>query len=1048
MRYLTGFDGDPDMARIPEADIERLKRDVALARLAEAAGIALKRHGADLIGLCPFHDDHEPSLVITPGKNLWHCLGACQSGGSVIDWVMRMEGVSFRHAVELLREGVPAVAANRSPVKQGSVRKLAPPVTLEADDQALLNQVIDYYHETLQQSPDALGYLEKRGIADRAAIDHFKLGFANRTLGYRLPNKNRVAGAELRSRLQKLGLYRDSGHEHFSGSLIIPVLDDNGNVVDVYGRKINDRLRKGTPLHLYLPGPHRGVWNLAALQQHHEIILCESLIDALTFWCAGFKNVTASYGVEGFTKHHLHAFKDHGIERVLIAYDRDEAGNGAAEKLARHLNQHGIDTYRVLFPKGMDANAYACQVQPAAKSLGVVIRSAEWLGKGEPKPLPNSLAADVQGCTNTAGAGDGTDAGGRATQGAVAECAGAVKENTSIKEDLATLAEDLAAPLPASPVPAAPQSDVPVEVKQDDLHITLGDRHYRLRGLQKNLSVDQLKVNVLASRNNTIYVDTFDLYSARHRQTFIKQAAIELDVTEDVIKTDLGKVLLQCEALQEQHITETLKPKMPTVNMTATQHDDALDLLKQPDLLGRILSDFSRCGVVGEETNKLVGYLAAVSRKLDEPLAIIIQSTSAAGKSALMDAVLAMMPEEDRVQYSAMTGQSLFYMGETDLQHKILAISEEEGAHQAAYALKLLQSEGQVTIASTGKDPDSGKHVTHEYKVEGPVMIFLTTTAIDIDEELMNRCLVLTVDEHRDQTRAIHQLQRKKRTLQGLQLKQDKQRLLTLHHNAQRLLRPLAVVNPYAEHLTFLDDRTRTRRDHEKYLTLIDSIALLHQYQRPIKTLRHGEQTIEYIEVTLDDIAAANDLAHDVLGRSLDELPPQTRRLLSFLDAYVADEAARLQVDRSAIHFSRKAIRDASGLGDTQLKIHLQRLVEMEYVLLHKQGNRFTYELLYEGQGMDGQAFLMGLIDPATLFNNHDYDAKRSGGEPDRSGSGRPTVGGPSGSGRSSQTRSSPLYNGRTPVVPDDDDENRDQTKKSTASYRNRRPSLVARSRG
>lgn len=142
-------------------------------------------------------------------------------------------------------------------------------------------------------------------------------------------------------------------------------------------------------------------------------------------------------------------------------------------------------------------------------------------------------------------------------------------------------------------------------------------------------------------------------------------------------------------------------------------------------LLGRILSDFERCGVVGEETNKLVGYLAAVSRKLEEPLAALIQSSSAAGKTALMEAVLAFVPEEDKTKYSAMTGQSLFYMGDADLKHKVLAVVEEEGASRASYALKLLQSEGELTIASTGKDPATGRLVTHEYRVEGPTQLFL-----------------------------------------------------------------------------------------------------------------------------------------------------------------------------------------------------------------------------------------------------------------------------------------------------------------------------------
>ncbi len=277
------------MARIPDAQLDRLKQEVSVERLAEGMGVVLKRHGADLLGLCPFHDDREPSLVISPKTNLWHCLGACQAGGSVIDWVMRAEGVSFRHAVELLLadyQPLAAAAPGKRPANS-SVKKLPTALDTQAGDAKLLAQVIDYYHETLKQSPEALSYLEKRGIANAEAIDRFKLGFANRTLGYRLPMKNRKDGAALRGQLQRIGILRSSGHEHFNGSLVIPVIAEDGSVTEVYGRKINDNLRKGTPLHLYLPGPHAGVWNAAALKACDEVILCESLIDALTFWCAG-----------------------------------------------------------------------------------------------------------------------------------------------------------------------------------------------------------------------------------------------------------------------------------------------------------------------------------------------------------------------------------------------------------------------------------------------------------------------------------------------------------------------------------------------------------------------------------------------------------------------------------------------------------------------------------------------------------------------------------------------------------------------------------------
>lgn len=119
------------------------KNEVSLERLAEARGVKLTRHGADLLGLCPFHDDREPSLAISPQKNLWHCLGACQAGGTVIDWVMRAQGISFRHAMELFKSDHPSLTEPvAAPVKVSTVRKLDAPVERDADDATMLRQVV------------------------------------------------------------------------------------------------------------------------------------------------------------------------------------------------------------------------------------------------------------------------------------------------------------------------------------------------------------------------------------------------------------------------------------------------------------------------------------------------------------------------------------------------------------------------------------------------------------------------------------------------------------------------------------------------------------------------------------------------------------------------------------------------------------------------------------------------------------------------------------------------------------------------------------------
>ncbi|MFY8041740.1 MAG: hypothetical protein ACOVOD_02325, partial [Rhodoferax sp.] len=248
--------------------------------------------------------------------------------------------------------------------------------------------------------------------------------------------------------------------------------------------------------------------------------------------------------------------------------------------------------------------------------------------------------------------------------------------------------------------------------------------------------------------------------------------------------------------------------------------------------------------------------------------------------------------------------------------------------------------------------------------------------------------------ESREQTAAIHARQRHKQTLEGLLQSSQRDAIQNLHHNAQRLLASVAVVNPYADQLTFLADKTRTRRDHMKYLTLIRSIALLHQHQREVKEVQHAGQTLRYIEVSRSDIELANQIAHEVLGRTLDELPPQTRRLLQLTRAMVHARAAAQQMRPRDVRFTRKDIRDATQWSDNQLKVHCARLADMEYMLIHggNRGHSLRYELLWDGgdeaAGAQQRRHLCGLLDPAELGQNElgrnsrtNYDTNHDGAQ-------------------------------------------------------------------
>ncbi|VAW75805.1 DNA primase, phage associated [hydrothermal vent metagenome] len=677
----------------------------------------------------------------------------------------------------------------------------------------------------------------------------------------------------------------------------------------------------------------------------------------------------------------IDTFKGSPVKRALIAYPGTKDGDVSVEILSKQLTAVGIQCYRVEFNQGLDANSYALSHSPASKSLGDVIRKAVWMGADKPH-VDLSLDKSIDDNNESIVINSDLDLN---QQDESNEIPTSIMARDDEKDN------DTSIPATVLPIPAV---DVEAEIKNNIIIMCFDNCRYRIRGLENNTVANQLKINLLVNLENALHMDTFDLYVARHRKNFIQQASIELGVSENKIKKHLNKIFLKLEFLQEESIQKMMEPKPRDNELTLLERAEAMHYLTSHNIVHRILEDFQRCGLIGEKTNKLVAYFACISRLLPNPIAVMIQSSSASGKSVLMDVALSFVPVHQRVQYSAITGQSLYYMGDISVKHKIFSVSEEEGVSAAAYALKLLISEGQLTIASTGKDPDSGRHVTREYKVEGPVMLFSTTTAIDIDEELLNRCFVLSVDEDREQTRAIHDLQRSAETLEGLKVNQIKDDVIRVQQNAQSLLKPLRVVNPYAKQLTFLSDKTRARRDHPKYLTLINSIALLHQYQREIKKEYCNGKFISYVEVTIEDIDLANQLAHKVLGSSLDELPPQTRRLLMLIDNMVNAHGEDTNIPRSDYRFSRRDVRAYTGWGDTQLKVHIKRLENMEYLLIHRggRGRQFIYELLYNSEGQNGDQFLMGLID-VTKLKEHDDDEKLSGLMTHRSGASRPQVG-------------------------------------------------------
>ncbi len=875
------------MGRIPDNDIERIKRATDLVAVIKDRGVKLRKRGKQYKGHCPFHlDEKTPSFAVTPAENLWHCFG-CDTGGDVIRFVELIDKVSFPEAVKRLNghQGV-----SRQPSSSLTAKKAQPPAVNPAQRVKLLTRVVTFYQACFANRPEGMKYLVKqRGISNVTHFKNYQIGYADGSLLEALPQDDDSLNV-----FKALGVLTRKGRELLYDCIVFPLFDDQGNVVNLYGRRVID----GEVNHLYLPGPKVGLWNYQAAKRSSSLLLTESVIDAFTLIDNGLHDVMACYGVHGLTDALLSHFEKCNVKDVTLCFDGDDAGKRGIEKITAQLKEKGITVHAVQLPDGEDVNSF----------------------------LNRHPMSNFQALLNESN-----------------------PDNTYQTEAEKTEA-----------------ANVPRYEKTDHgFKLFIGPRCFEVKAIAR--SGTQLKATVKASvqNKNGFELHTLDLYSARSREAFARSCVTLFDEDGQRIKNDLTEVLEQVEVWQPEGESSSAKPIEPTEQ----EKEAALRFLKQPDLLDAIQSDLTALGVAGEDLNKVLCYLAATSRKLDDPLSLLIQSRSAAGKSTLQNAVLALVPEEDKVVYTRMTDQALFYQDEMALVHKVLALEEAEGLGGAAYSLRALQSSKSVSVATTSKDPVSGRMKTEHYTVHGPIAAMLTTTQADLDEETRSRFLTLTIDESEAMTQRIFESQRHADTLDGVLHQMERRDMINKHHTAQRLLEPVVVINPYAEQLSFPAHSLRARRDNKKYLMLIKAVAYLHQHQREIKEANKGDHGLRYIEVIKDDIRQANRLAHHVLGHSLDELSAPARNLLKHIHAMVKAVCEKDSIQPADYAFTRKTIRDVTAWSDWQVRAHIQELTDMEYLKCRAGawGKEYVYELLYDGEGIEGERFCLALTDPDTL---------------------------------------------------------------------------------
>ena len=864
-------------------DIQDLKASIDLVGLFESYGIEVKKSGSQYECRCPFHDDKTASLKITPEKGLWNCFG-CDAGGSAIDFIMCMENVDVSEAKKILLNRVPGVV-RASALPAPNKPEPVPTIYLPSQFDGLMKNIFEHAHRALLK-PDCpgLSYLKSRYLDDSETLRTFGVSFIDGSFRDLIPQE-----AEVIASLKHLGLLNDKGNPSFYNCVVVPVWLAGGQLGEAFARGIADDRR------LYLKGSHAGVFNGKAFNVYEDVIVCESIFDAMSFYSIGIKNVIATYGTNGWTSDHDVLLNEGKTEKLVFAFDNDKAGNAGVERLVKQLKgrkEDCLSCYRLKLPQlenVKDCNELVAYFyregfdKEAIKlTLESLIRSASRIGK-----------------------------------------------STTRKSDLILL-----------------------EQTEDDLRFTSStvltagncQLSYRLRGLFDN-NATSLRLVVTADNGDASHTDRLDLYAAKNRSSFAFHASQKLGLPNIKIEDDLSKLIPKLETLLvETRSQEKLSGGCRIAPMSDDQKKAALSFLTAKDLLGRIAKDLTAFGYVGETRNKQLAYLIATSRRLTKPLSGIVRSESGAGKSYLMECVAELMPPEDVHYFSRLTSQSLYYMGRDTLKNKLLIVDERNGSEESEYPIRTLQTRRKLTLAVPMKNAKTGNIETQEIEILGPIAYMESTTSTEINPENENRSFELYLDESPEQTARVFAAQKKAHAVGDEERAVKRKKIVELHSNVQRCLEAVTVKIPFVDQLDFPQMWTRGRRDIDRLLSLVEASAFLHQKQR--RQIAFGASSGEQcrtIEASPEDYAIAYELSKNCLRHAWADLPRSAESLLDKLKKYVAKEAKRQGLKLSEVQFKRRDIRAATRLPDHIIKRGMRILEDLEYVITRRSRNGGTH---------------------------------------------------------------------------------------------------------
>jgi len=843
--------------------VKQLKEKTDFLHLLASFGIEVKKNGKGHMAKCPFHADKTPSLSIEPDKKLFHCFG-CGAKGDLIEFVKMYKHTDFKGAIEILK------GFTGKPVKQAEKKKTLEILFTEEDELEKKNLVMKVtcdYHKQLLKNKKALAYLETRGLKDFELIKRFTIGFSDgTTLLTKLSGKQKDL-------LKQAGIITARGKEHFAGCIIFPVIPEHRRVGEIYGRSITGK----NLAHRYLKGRHEGIFNRKASKVYDEIILTESIIDAVSLIRLGIANVQAIYGTNGFTEEHLKTLKADRVKTIVVAMDNDDAGKAASGELKEKLVLEGFAVKTITPPEVKDWNDYLT-------------------GGGTAGELKKLIAA-----------------------------AGIVKQEQET-------------------------GDFSVKKEKQKYIFDIAGIAYRILGVKK-LFVTNLKVNIRAEYEEKQFPDNVDLCSARSRTRYSQTLARIFELEVRRIENDLIRIMDYFEEERDKEL-ELTQGRPEKIELTEEEREAGFAFLKNPDMFDTITRDMTILGYVNEEINKLIVYIAAMSRFMKKPLNVYIQSGSSGGKSALLSTLEQLILPSDIWKATTISAQAFNYVEQQRFLDKVFFMGESIHDEAIEGLVRQMQSEGEISRLVTVKDEKTGEMRAQLIRKKVRMSFMVTSTALHLNPENASRCIILTADESKTQTHKVQQRLGFNHNFEGVIINpEETKKIIKKHHAAQLLLKKVFVYNPYCNHIKFPAARPSMRRAFEQFLTMIDTICYLRQMQKADVTRTNpatGEEIVCRVCDLTDYRIAYNLFKQGILKNSGFDIPTGTRKLHEAIREMVRDQAKEQNLKVNEVSFIQKNLREYTQLGGEFIKKHIRILVNYEYLEVlggRRHGTRYAYRL-------------------------------------------------------------------------------------------------------